>query len=96
MVRPDWCPQDVWEAAGTQLVMSDWPRLSVADMANAQPVVARAIIAERQRIADWADATADKYDSEAIIGAVGGVPEARAAERAVRGFAAAIRGASTS
>lgn len=51
MTKPDWCPQDVWEAAG--LALLGW---TIDDGTHAQfdacrASVARAILAERERCA---------------------------------------------
>lgn len=54
--------------------------------------MAVAIMAERERIAQWAEATADHYDAQSIVDAIGDVPANRAAEKALKAFAAAIRG----
>lgn len=91
MSKPGDVSQEAWDAA--KKVWFEMPPLQKWE--TVVTLYARAIMAaqsgERQAIAEWADATADHYDAKSIIDAIGDVVPNRAAEKALRGFAEAIR-----
>lgn len=71
MTRPEWCPQDVWEAAikCAETVLRNLP--DDGDLSMEVGFIARAILAERQRCADKArsgypDGTEDDYESARV------------------------------
>lgn len=50
MTKAESISKDILDEAERLLVMSDWPRMTRSDMDNAQPVVAKAIATEREKM----------------------------------------------
>lgn len=94
MSKPEDISQEAWDAAtacyeALPLVYDGWDETEVVS-GIAHAIVA-ATSAERETIADWAEATADHYDAASIADAIKDVPANRAVEKALKAFAAAIR-----
>jgi hypothetical protein len=88
MTKPHDVPEAVWR---TTLASFD-PAITPATLDSVYNLIARAILAERERIAEWCEVTADAHDAEAVLAEEeADVVENRAAERALRSFANAIR-----
>lgn len=63
MGRPDWCPQGVWdEATGWTEAMYSVQATGLADKWTPVPIIARAILAEREACASVADRYTDHID----------------------------------
>jgi hypothetical protein len=92
-MKPVGVSQEAWDAAETHRQL--WARGPCTIKEAVARAITAAVAAEREAVADWADATADHYDASAIIDAISDVAPNRAAEKALRGFAEAIRARST-
>jgi hypothetical protein len=92
MSKPEDVSHEAWNAAKEALFVSDpIPSYMEAVMTSVSLAIMAAKAEEREAIAQLAEATADHYDAKSIADAIEDVPANRAAEKALKGFASAIR-----